>query len=177
MNCEEVKKWMIDDQPGDANNAAVRKHLETCETCRESVQSMEWVKARTRPMVSVDIPPLDSASFTNRVMSSLDAQGTVTLRTGWTRVLDSVPVSFSLMAASLLLAGLLVFELWRPAQVPVGGLAAAGPVVNQRSFQQNLNRLRQTPAFRAGKACRNPYRKPEVTAQCIRQKYTAFQSL
>lgn len=176
MNCDEAKRLMMDiDHLGEDRQAALEKHAQTCAACAGELSALRSMIGLTQPLKSVDISS-DEAVVADGVMAAVKKERESARR-------GSIP-SFTLgyatpwlAAASLFLAGLFVYEQFPSAQLPEANTSLKGTVLNASVYRKELNKIRDTEAYRAKLLCRSPYRKPEQTAECIRQKLLKTSSL
>lgn len=177
MNCDEAKLLMMDiDHLGEDRKAALEKHAQTCATCAGELSALRSMMRLTQALASVDVSPDENAGLGDRVMTTVQKERESVKRTS-TPSFTLGQATPWLAAASLFLAGLFVYEQFPTAQMPEAETRLKGTVLNASVYRKELNKIRDSDAYRAKLLCRSPYRKPEQTAECIRQKFTRTSSL
>jgi hypothetical protein len=177
MNCDEAKRLMMDiDHLGEDQQAYLENHAQSCPTCAGELSALRSMMRLTRAVKSVDVSPDEDAGLAGGVMKAIQkeraASGNV-----WMSSFTLGRATPWLAAASLFLAGLFVYEQFPSAQLPEPNPSLKGTVLNASVYRKELNKIRDTDAYRARLLCRSPYRKPEQTAECIRQKFLKTSSL
>lgn len=175
MNCDEAKLLMMDiDRLGEDRKAALEKHALTCAACAGELSALRSMMRLTQALASVDVSPDEDAGLGDRVMTTVQKERESTRRARSFTLGQATPW---LAAASLFLAGLFVYEQFPTAKLPEAETRFKGTVLNASVYRKELNKIRDSDAYRAKLLCRSPYRKPEQTAECIRQKFTRTSSL
>lgn len=177
MNCDEAKLLMMDiDHLSEDRQAALEKHAQTCAACARELSSLRSMIGLSYSLKSVDISSDEDAGVVGSVMTAVKKERESERRGS----ILSFTLGHStpwLAAASLFLAGFFVYEQFPSAQLPEANTSLKGTVLNASVYRKELNKIRDTEAYRARLLCRSPYRKPEQTAECIRQKFLRTSSL
>jgi anti-sigma factor RsiW len=171
MNCDEAKLLLMDiDHLSHDQQAALEKHAQTCATCASELSALRSMIGLTRPLQSIDVASSEDSEFS----AGIKLAGKNESRQRW--MFGGQPIPW-LAAASLFLAGLFIYEQLPTGQLPEGDTSQGGTVLNASVYRKELNKIRDSDAYRAKLFCRSPFRKPEQTAECVRQKFIKTFSL
>jgi hypothetical protein len=176
MNCDEAKLLMMDiDQLGEDRRADMEKHAQSCAACARELSSLRSMTRLTRPLQPLDVS-VDENGSVDDVMGAIRRERASSGRV-WMPSLSLGYATPWLAAASLFLAGLFIYEQFPSGQLPESNTLSGGSILNAGVYRRELNKIRDSDAYRARLLCRSPYRKPEQTAECIRQKLVKTSSL
>lgn len=175
MNCDEAKLRLVDiDQLNQAQLAELEQHAQTCTSCAETLASLRSVMELTQPLKTIEVHGENEDTFLEGVINKV--QNESGRQVWWSPGLASQAGRW-LAAASLFLAGFFVYEQFSGGQAAETEYLSKGSVLNASIYRQELNKIRDSQAYRAKLLCRSPYRKPEQVADCVRQKFGKTSSL
>jgi hypothetical protein len=149
MKCEALQQQIyLYSELSDVEQAVVDRHVATCATCRNLLESMHQQQAMVREAAQHKPVLQDPHGLTDAVMASLGTQHfrakVVLLDRAWLR--------YSAVAASLMLVVLFVLEQpWRQPQLPQQAAAVPlhqqeqMPVMDTRSLLEIQHQRRQAP--------------------------------